>query len=212
MLECILFDSDGTLVDSELICNKAIAIMFEEHGVLLDPQQLMLQYRGGKMSQVLAQLSAEHKVGLSSDFLPRYRALVSDLFVAELKPVEGIVDVLDALDMPMAVVSNGPRIKIEQALDICNLRHYFKEHIYSAYDLQHWKPDPLLYLNTAKAMGFSAEQCAVIEDSPTGVQAGINANMTTCYYDKFNQPFDNAKVKHFTSMDQLINILTPYLK
>jgi HAD superfamily hydrolase (TIGR01509 family) len=207
MIECALFDSDGTLVDSELICNQGIAIMFEELGVQLDVQRLMLQYRGGKMSEVLAELCEQNNLSLPADFLPRYRALVSDMFEAQLKPIEGVVDVLEALDMPVAVVSNGPWIKIEQALDICGLRHYFKDNIYSANELQYWKPDPQLYLNAAKNMGFSASQCAVIEDSPTGVQAGINANMTTCYYDKFNQPFDNAKVIHFNSMHNLVNIL-----
>ena len=207
MIECVLFDCDGTLVESEFICNKAIAIMFEELGVQLDTNQLLLEFRGGKMDEVLAELCARYKVNLLSNFLPRYRALVSDLFDAELAPIEGVVDMLAALDMPMAVVSNGPKLKIMHALDVCGLRHHFKDNIYSAYELQCWKPDGRLYLAAAKNMGFLPSQCAVIEDSPTGVQAGINANMTTCYYDKLNQPFDHPNVIHFKSMHKLLDIL-----
>lgn len=207
MIECVLFDSDGTLVDSEFICNKAIAIMFEGLGVQLDAEQLMRQYKGGKMAEVLACISKENAVSLPSDFIPRYRTLVNKLFDAELKPIDGIVDVLEALDLPIAVVSNGPKAKVEKALEICGLQHYFKDNIYSAYDIQCWKPDAGIYLNAAKEMGFSYSQCAVIEDSSTGIQAGLNANMTTCYYDKYNQPFDNKKVIHFNSMYDLTNIL-----
>ena len=207
MIECVLFDSDGTLVDSEFICNKAIAIMFEELGVQLDAEQLMIQYKGGKMTEVLAHISTKNAVTLPSDFIPRYRILVNELFVADLKPIDGIVEVLEALDVPIAVVSNGPKTKVEKALEICGLQHYFKDNIYSAYDIQCWKPDAGLYLNAAKDMGFSYSQCAVIEDSSTGVQAGLNANMATCYYDKFNQPFNNKKVIHFNSMHDLPNIL-----
>jgi len=207
MIECVLFDSDGTLVDSEYICNKAIAIMFEELGVQLDAEQLMIQYKGGKMAEVLAHISTKHQVQLPVNFIPRYRALVNDLFDAELKPVEGIIDVLEALNLPIAVVSNGPKTKVEKALDICGLRHYFQNNIFSAYDIQCWKPDAGIYLAAGKSMGFSHSQCAVIEDSSTGIQAGLNANMTTCYYDKFNQPFDNDKVIHFNSMYDLTNII-----
>ena len=207
MIECVLFDSDGTLVDSEFICNKAIAIMFGELGVQLDATELMLKYKGGKMDEVLALISTQNQVTLPSNFIPRYRALVNELFVADLKPVDGIIDVLDALDIPVAVVSNGPKAKVEKALELCGLQDYFKDNIYSAYDLQCWKPDAGIYLAAAKDMGFTHTQCAVVEDSTTGVQAGLNANITTCYYNKHNQPFDNKKVIHFESMYDLTSIL-----
>ena len=68
MTKCILFDSDGTLVDSELLCNRAIAIKFKELGVDLCEHDLMLRFRGGKMSEVLAQLSEQNDVGLTCSF------------------------------------------------------------------------------------------------------------------------------------------------
>lgn len=107
MTKCILFDSDGTLVDSELLCNRAIAIKFKELGVDLCEHDLMLRFRGGKMSEVLAQLSEQNDVQLADDILVSYRKLVAQLFESDLKPVEGVIEALQQLPMHKAVVSNG---------------------------------------------------------------------------------------------------------
>lgn len=207
MTECILFDSDGTLVDSEILSCKAIAIKFKELGIELCIDDLMLNTRGKKMAGVLETLSRQHGVNLSADFLPSYRELVNHLFETELKPIDGIDELLQSLDIPIAVVSNGPREKIEKALNVCGLTDFFADNIYSAYELNLWKPDPQIYLHAAQSMGFQAEQCAVIEDSLTGVEAGVKANIPTYFYNKLNETCPYPEVEEFHSMYNLRSLL-----
>ncbi len=148
-IKCLLFDNDGTLVDSEYLCNLGLSQQFATLGVTLDTHELVRQYRGGKMSEVLSDIAQRNDVTLPCHFLSDYRQRVNQLFEAHLKPVSGIIDALEQLDQVKAVVSNGPREKIDHALGLCNLQKYFKPHIFSAYDIGAYKPDPAIYLHVA---------------------------------------------------------------
>ena len=203
MINCLLFDNDGTLVDSEYLCNKAIAIKFKELGVKLSIDKLVKDYSGKELAKIFAELSKIHKVDLPPTFITEYRSLVSFLFTTELKPVEGIIEALEALDQPKAVVSNAPKEKIILSLEICGLRKYFGNNIYSAYDNNIFKPNPLLYLHSATDMGFVPKNCAVIEDSLIGVKAGINAKMKTFFYNRLNKILPYPTAISFNDMKQL---------
>ncbi len=77
MIEWILFDNDGTLVDSEILCNQGIVDLFARQAVTLDVHTLIRQYRGGKMSEILATLAREHQVSLPPTFMDDYRQRVA---------------------------------------------------------------------------------------------------------------------------------------
>jgi beta-phosphoglucomutase-like phosphatase (HAD superfamily) len=126
MNPCILFDCDGTLVDSERLCNIALVLKFRELRVELDADELVIRFRGWKLAKILDVLTAEHGVLLPDDFIASYRNLVSELFETDLKPIEGVHSALDDLDFPKAVVSSGPLPKIKQALRVCGLDRYFE--------------------------------------------------------------------------------------
>jgi HAD superfamily hydrolase (TIGR01509 family) len=203
MSKCVLFDCDGTLVDSEGLCNKGLAIQFGELGVQLDPEELVVRFRGRKLETTLAMLRDEHQVELPDTFIRDYRRVVGELFESELRPVEGIEAVLQDLHQPMAVVSSGPVHKIQQALRVCGLTDYFGNNVYSSYEVGIWKPDPGIYLHAAGDMGFSARDCVVIEDSMAGVEAGLSAGIRTLFYNKFNEPCLFDKAICFSSMTEL---------
>jgi HAD superfamily hydrolase (TIGR01509 family) len=95
-----------------------------------------------------------------------------------LQPVEGALELVRSLTVPFCVVSNGPPRKIELCLRVTGLLPYFKERIFSAYDVGFWKPDPRLFIHAAHTLGVSPTRCAVVEDSEPGMQAGIAAGMT----------------------------------
>jgi len=67
--------------------------------------------------------------------------------------------------------------KIELCLKVTNLLPYFEGRIFSAYDVQSWKPEPGLFLHAAETMGVPPDRCVVVEDSLPGVQAGLAAGM-----------------------------------
>jgi HAD superfamily hydrolase (TIGR01509 family) len=204
---CLLFDNDGTLVDSEYLCNLGIAEQFAKLGVELDVAHLVRHYRGKKMSTVLSTLADMNQLTLPDDFLISYRQRVAELFELHLKPVPNIRQALTELPQTKAVVSNGPRAKIEHALQLCGLRHYFADNVYSAYDIHKYKPDPEIYLCVAKLMGVAAQECVVIEDSMTGVIAGSRAGISTLFYNTSNESHNLPYVTDFDDMAELPKLI-----
>lgn len=206
---CLLFDNDGTLVDSEYLCNLCIAEQFFECGTTLSltVEQLVALYRGIKMSVVLASLAQSHNVTLPDNFMTLYRERVRQKFDDHLKPVANIEYALSKLPHLKAVVSNGPKAKIEHALELCGLRHYFGEQLFSAYDLGVYKPNPEVYLAVAEKMAVKKEQCIVIEDSLTGVEAGSRAGMTTLFYNHLNESHTFPHVTDFYDMADLPSLI-----
>ncbi len=205
--QCLLFDSDGTLVDSEKLGNTGLVIKFKELGINLDADELTARFSGWKMADILNALSKDHQLRLPINFVSNYRELVAQLFKDELKPIKGIIKALDQLHQPKAVVSSGPMSKIELSIKVCGLTQYFGDNLYSAYDIQIWKPDPGLFLHAARDMGFSASDCIVIEDSAVGVEAGIKAGMKTLFYNPDNENIIHSQAISFQSMDELVYLI-----
>lgn len=207
MVACLLFDCDGTLVDSERLGNVGLVRQFQHLGVTLDADELVNRFRGWKLANVLDALALEHSVTLAEDFVPAYRAVVRQLFEAELKPIKGIHQALTELPQPKAVVSSGPPEKIRQALKVCGLSEFFGDAIYSSYELGIWKPDPGIYAHAGASMGFAPAQCAVVDDSPVGVEAGYRAGMTTFFYNPLNEPCSFPGVIAFDRMVDLPGLI-----
>lgn len=184
---CVLFDSDGTLVDSEPITCRALAESFAGLGVLLDADELFVKYRGWKFANLLQDLCGPRELVLPENFTEKFRALVAEKFETELEPIEGAAELLECLSCPVAVVSSGPSQKIHKALAVTGLAHYFGNNIYSAYDIGVWKPDPKIYSYAAAELGFTAGKSFVIDDTLIGVEAGYKAGMTTFFLNHLDE-------------------------
>ena len=207
MTKCLLFDCDGILVDSEWLGNAGLVIKFKELGINLDANELTLRFSGWKMANILNTLSSEHQLTLSDNFVYSYRKLVSQLFKEDLKPIEGVIAALDQLKQPKAVMSSSSTSNIELSLRVCGLSRYFGNCLYSAYDIEIWKPDPGLFLFAAQQMGFSASECTVIEDSAVGVEAGLNAGMRTLFFNPMKDKNHFNEAISFHSMKQLPDLI-----
>ncbi len=129
------------------------------------------------MAEVVSTLERHLNRSLPDTFVPELRARMAILFRSELRSIDGIESVLDHLEVPYCVVSNAPVEKIRLTLGVTGLLPRFESRIFSAYDVNIWKPDPGLYLHAAATMGARPERCIVIEDSVPGVEAGVAAGM-----------------------------------
>ena len=181
-IECLIFDCDGTLVDSEKLGNQVVAEIFAEHGVTLDLGDLQRDYRGVFLTDMFSGLAELHGVKLADDVIDDYRRRLRLILPEQLEPIPGIHSVLESLPLPKCVATSAPQDKLRLCLQVTKLRPYFGDNLFSAYDIQVWKPEPDLFLHAANKMGFAPEQCVVIEDSPVGVAAGIAAGMTTIHF------------------------------
>ncbi|HTE41832.1 MAG TPA: HAD-IA family hydrolase [Steroidobacteraceae bacterium] len=177
---CLIFDLDGTLVDSEGLSMRAFTDLLPD--LRLSVLELTHRYRGKKLREVFADIESIVGHELEAEFEKIYRAQVAVLFEQELKAIEGVHAMLDALPFPRCIASSGPPVKIAQALQITGLAPYFGDRIFSSHDIQSWKPDPGLFLHAAAAMGFKPRDCVVIEDSEVGVEAAIAAGMRVFRY------------------------------
>ncbi|MFC4160402.1 HAD-IA family hydrolase [Chitinimonas lacunae] len=183
MSACVIFDCDGTLVDSETLCNQAFVALLRDLGVEERTEALVERYRGAKLQSILDDLQNRHGLTLPEGFVADYRALVTQLFENELKPVTGVAEALEKIRMPMCVASSGPPEKIVQALRVAGLARYFGSNLFSSYQVGSWKPEPGLFLAAATAMGVAAADCIVVEDSPVGIAAAKAAGMRALWFE-----------------------------
>ena len=183
MIKCIIFDCDGTLVDSEYLFNRALSEKLAGKGVTLSSEELVERFRGVKLFTVIEQLEAEYLVTLDNAFIVDYRRLVEVLFRNELLACIGVVDTLPKIKLAMCVASNGPVEKMQVALSVTGLASFFGDNLFSGYEVNAWKPDPKLFLHAAEKMGFSPAECLVLEDSLVGIDAANAAGMKFVLYD-----------------------------
>jgi len=174
----VIFDCDGVLVDSEMISAQVIADVLRPIGINLTAEESYKTFVGGSMAETLSYV--EDKLGYMPDvdIKENYRRLSFSAYREKMKPVKGVVNILNSLNVEKCVASNGPKAKIDLNLEITNLKKFFDPNkIFSAYDIQKWKPDPTLYLNAAEVCGVDPSQCIVIEDSIHGLVAAEAAGM-----------------------------------
>ena len=206
MMDCVIFDCDGTLVDSEFICHLAMQKKLEDIGVSEPAENMMLKFRGAKLANIIADLEKKHKIILNDDFITAYRDLVSRMFQTDLYAVDGVKQVLDNINKKVCVASSGPLAKIQQALEVTKLDAYFKNNLFSSYEINSWKPEPDLFLFAAKKMNSSPKHCYVVEDSPVGIEAALAANMKAIYFNPQGETIPG--VISITKMESLIDILS----
>ncbi|WP_242045412.1 HAD-IA family hydrolase [Anabaena catenula] len=101
-----------------------------------------------------------------------------------LKPVDGIKEVLDELEIPHCVASSGDHKKMQTTLGITNLLSYFEGKLFSVTEVERGKPYPDVFLYAAERMGVEPAKCVVVEDTPIGARAGVAAGMKVFGYAK----------------------------
>ncbi len=172
--KCVIFDSDGVLVDSETISARVFQEMAGELGLALDFSSAFEQFSGSSMKENLQFIQERIAGDLPSGFEKEFRARTYEAFRRDLKPVDGVRELIHKLRVPFCVASSGPPEKIRLNLGLVDLLDSFENRIYSSYDIDSWKPDPGIFLYAARSMGFEPEECVVIEDSAHGIHAALS--------------------------------------
>ncbi|MFH8403142.1 HAD family hydrolase [Streptomyces sp. NPDC018019] len=179
--DLIIFDNDGVLVDSEPISNTILAAYLTELGHPTTYEESLHDYMGAAVHRVHDLVKERTGQLLPEAFEATLHARVFEAFERELEPVAGVSEVLGKLTAdgtPYCVASSGSHERIRVGHRTTGLDEWFEEEwIFSSQDVGQGKPAPDLFLHAARAMGVPPERCAVIEDSPLGVQAAVAAGM-----------------------------------
>lgn len=180
LYKAVLFDFDGVIVDSEVLNVEIVAQAYRNHGHKFDFTAFAALAMGrswDEIPDIVVQLSGSVKV----DKVPKEELLAvgHKIMSTRLRPIEGVHYVLKNMTVPYTIVSNNYHENVLWALNITESARYFDEKlIVTADQVQNPKPAPDSYLRAAKILGFDPQDCAVIEDSPLGVKAGVAAGCT----------------------------------
>ncbi|MHC5902479.1 HAD family hydrolase [Streptomyces sp. S6] len=179
--DLVIFDNDGVLVDSEPISNRLLAEYLTEVGHPTSYEESIRDYMGSAMHRIHELVFERTGERLPEEFDEVFHSRVFAAFERELKPVAGIVEVLERLaaeGVPYCVGSSGSHERIRVGHRVAGLAGFFGEgRVFSAQDVGKGKPAPDLFLYAAERMGVVPGRCVVVEDSPLGVRAGVAAGM-----------------------------------
>ncbi len=201
----VIFDCDGVLVDSEPISIEVLVASFARAGVLIDEAGAYRRFLGRSLSTVIAAAREEFGLDMNETFLERLRQDLFARFRADLRPIPGIIEALEALQahgIDWCVASSSHMERIRLSLTVTGLIDRFDPNIFSAAMVTRGKPAPDLFLHAAERMGRTPSDCIVIEDSPAGIEAAKAAGMTVF-------AFTGGSHTHFASHRAALDALAP---
>ncbi|GAA2923673.1 HAD family hydrolase [Streptomyces mexicanus] len=210
--DLVIFDNDGVLVDSEPVSNRLLAEYLTELGHPTSYEDSIRDYMGSAMHRVHDLVLERTGKRLPDDFDDVFHARVFAAFERELKPVPGIVAVLEKLaadGTPYCVASSGSHERIRVGHRATGLDRWFDDaRIFSSQDVGRGKPAPDLFLHAARRMGVEPARCVVVEDSPLGVQAAVAAGMDVLGFTAMTPAGRLTGAAHlFATMEELPDLL-----
>ena len=180
--EAVLFDCDGVLVDSEPLTNGVLRVMLAEAGCVMSAQDCMRFFIGKAVRDERAVIEARTGQALTEDWLALFRERRNQALEAGLEIIAGAHAAVAAAhahtQQRIACASGADRFKVEMQLTKVGLIDYFDGCIFSGHEMARSKPAPDVYLAAAQHLKAAPVQCLVVEDSVTGVQAGVAAGAT----------------------------------
>ena len=170
-VDALLFDNDGTLVDSQPAVNRAWQRWSRRVG--LDWSQVAARIHGRRASESIAELAPLRDLGEEDRWLEQVE--LEEL--TDVVPVPGAGELLGSLDGARWAVATSASVRLAVArLESAGLP--VPGVVIGADVVERGKPDPQPYLLAAEALGVAPTRCLVLEDSTAGVRAGVAAGCT----------------------------------
>ncbi|MEN9741312.1 MAG: hypothetical protein RIR66_268 [Actinomycetota bacterium] len=205
--ELIIFDCDGVLVNSEHIAVRIDQEFLLEIGIHMTPEEIIENFVGKSDEYFQNEIEKLNGTKLPSNWKSDLASRYHQAFLTELQPVEGVLEVLESVKVPICVASSGSQKKIRISLELTGLIQYFGENIFSAEQVNNGKPEPELFLFAAAKMGVDPARAVVVEDSRAGVQAGLAAQMQVFAYSGSVTPKDRLQLPGATIFDKMEQLL-----
>jgi len=174
----VIFDLDGTLVDSEPLARRAWTETLAPHGHVPNDSDWRA-VTGTTFSYAHAYFAGLASMPDPETFYADYTQRLYVLFDAGLAPFPDAIALAGALRerrVPTAVASSSRAARVARALAITRMAHLF-DVVIGGDEVVHGKPAPDIFLLAAQALGVPAERCVVVEDSGPGVTAALAAGM-----------------------------------
>ncbi|MDR4534325.1 HAD family phosphatase [Glutamicibacter sp. PS] len=214
----VLFDCDGVLVDSEPITNAVLRTMLHELGWAISAQECIELFIGRALRDQRELIFEHSSVWITEDWLAEFRTRRDAQLRAQLQAIEGAAAAVraaaDRFDSRIACATGADLGKATMQLEMTGLLPLFAGQLYSGMDQPRSKPAPDVYLAAAAGIGIDPATALVIEDTVSGVRAGVAAGATVLGFcpggpaHTSPETLRAAGAQHtFSHMDQLAELL-----
>ena len=178
--QALIFDMDGTLVDSMPYHDQSWAVFLQEHQLNIDPETFDRDYHKGTLVEVMARLfpviSTEAELRAIGQ---RKEALYRELYKPHLETLPGVPDFLAALqkqNIPVGLATMGDQANIDFTLDGLGIRTFF-DATTGGDQVTNGKPHPEIFMETARKLHVDPAQCLAFEDTQSGIESALAAGM-----------------------------------
>lgn len=176
--DLIIFDCDGVLLDSEALACRIDSEVLTATGFPITAEEIAERFVGRSSTHMFAELESSFGRRVPPEVQRELRTRVIAALVEEAPAMPGAAAVLDRFTAMRCVASSSDPDRLKASLSAAGLYTCFKPNVFSAVEVPRGKPAPDLFLHAADRMGVPSQSCLVVEDSPTGVAAGVAAGMT----------------------------------
>lgn len=177
--DALIFDMDGTLVDSMPLHLDAWQITSDEFQLAFD-RELVNSYGGIPTRKIVAMLAEQQGVTIDVEAFTRRKIALYLQHIGEVSVFPTMAELVKAQygKIPMGIGTGAPRDQAQQILRTTGLDDFIPV-LVSADDVQNHKPNPDTFLKVAELLGVDPHRCLVFEDTEIGIQAGKAAGMAT---------------------------------
>lgn len=213
MFKAIIFDMDGTLVDSEVVWDIAEREMFADMGLVYNAE-VREQVIGLRLDEFFEKLISIYGLDnsveeLEAELIKRMLLKIPEM-VEPKSGAQAIIEWASHQGIPYCIASSSPMTIIEASVNAQGWTDLIP-HLYTADAVPKGKPAPDVYLHAAEQLGVNPEECLALEDSPNGARSAVAAGMT-CYVvpDSHSTPekFADITPHVFNSLDDVLVQLT----
>jgi len=174
-IEALIFDIDGTLVDTMPTHFKACQIACRKYGFDF-PLEYFIASAGRPTLSVFEDFVKDNNINLDGRKLGIEKEQILETLIGEFTPMPIVADLAieSFKKLPMALGTGGTKIIAQKTMDAVDLATFF-DIVVTADDVKHHKPHPETFLSCAEQLGVKPEKCLVFEDGEPGIQAAISA-------------------------------------
>ena len=190
-----IFDMVGTLVDNMHVHTEAWANLLDENGVEMDRHKFLVATAGKTNREILPTVFGDISDERIAELAKRKESLYREAYLPIRKPVDGLIEFLTEskkLGVKMAVATAASNTNMEFILDGLDLRQFFMA-VTTATDVTVGKPDPAMFLVSARKLGVAPKNCIVFEDAIGGFEAAHRAGMVSISITTVNSAEDVLK-------------------
>lgn len=174
-----IFDCDGVLIDSEILAARVDCEFLQEIGFEITAEELAHRFAGFTTERIFQVIGEELGRAVPEAFIRKVEVETDRRLASEVVAIPGVHEMLDRLEGPRCICSNSRGERLKLSLGKAKLWDRFRPYVFAAREVGEGrgKPEPDVFLHAARIFEVEPGEAIVIEDSVTGVTAGVRAGM-----------------------------------